>query len=494
MTRTILWILCAAPAGCVIAPPDPPALLATSLDDRSDRVSPSAPILLRFSSPPDPATVDQSAVCVVRGAADDALTADLANPPLDPAHQAQIAAGELTVDGAEVWWRPLAPLAPDALHTLVVTPRLRARGAPLPSAATRAFLSGPASSGAPTWSIAEPVDGQLGVVRNLRQVELAFSRPVAGVDASDLLLIDQAGIAAPAAVAPGGCPSCFTLAIGAVLDAGVRYTVVARAPIADGDGEPPFSLLDPPGFTAGDAIASDPPAIEGLTSDAADGCLVARWTTDRAASGRLCAGAACVEAAALTAPHELALPLAGDPPAWFTVASRDDSTAPAAAAGPLESPAQSDRAVSITEVLARPLGSWPAHQFVELYNRGDAPVDLGGLELHDEQGFDVLPPATLAPGAYALVVPSEWTDDDGLDAAPPEGTLIVRLADDWIGGNGVRETGEALALVEPDGRLASRFSTYGASPLRGQSVVRALPCDVEGAFQESAGGATPGGP
>jgi hypothetical protein len=220
---------------------------------------------------------------------------------------------------------------------------------------------------------------------------------------------------------------------------------------------------------------------------------VARWTTDRPASGRLCAGP-CVETDDLTAPHELAVVTGGDAPAWFTVASRDDSTAPEAAAGPAEAPAQSARELSISEVLARPLGAWPAQQFVELHNRGASPVDLGGLELHDEQAFDLLPPATLAPGGYALVVPSGWTADDGLDPVPPDGTLIVRLGDGWIGGNGVRETGESLALTEPDGRVVSRFSTYGAAQARGQSVVRTGQCDVAGAFQPSAGGATPGGP
>jgi hypothetical protein len=145
-------------------------------------------------------------------------------------------------------------------------------------------------------------------------------------------------------------------------------------------------------------------------------------------------------------------------------------------------------------VLARPLGAWPAQQFVELYNRGDQPIALGGLELHDEQGFDALPDATLPPGGYALVVPDDWSADDGLDPKPAPGAVIVRLADGRIGGNGVRESGEALALLEPDGRPASRFVTYGAATVKGQSVVRAAPCDVAGAFIPSAGGATPGGP
>src|SRR5690349_12211169 len=190
MARSLLLALVPWLAGCLDPqPPDPPALLSTSLDDGADRVSPTAPLALSFSMPLDPDTVGAASVVVVRGAADDPLLADLSHPPLDPARAERIAPGAVTVEGTTVRWRPLAPLAPEALHTLVATAALRAGGVPLPAAQTRAFTTGAADAGAPSWALFDPPNGAAEVVRNLRQVALAFSRPVTGVDAGDLLLV-----------------------------------------------------------------------------------------------------------------------------------------------------------------------------------------------------------------------------------------------------------------------------------------------------------------
>ena len=143
---------------------------------------------------------------------------------------------------------------------------------------------------------------------------------------------------------------------------------------------------------------------------------------------------------------------------------------------------------------SRPKGARLSQQFVEVENRGVEPVALGGLLIEDDAGADELPEATLMPGAFALIVPADFESDDGLDIPPVPGTLLVHIGDGTIGKNGIRETGEALALTEADGRPVSKFSTVGLKLAAGQSARRALFCDVTSAYEATpSGGATPGG-
>jgi hypothetical protein len=144
-------------------------------------------------------------------------------------------------------------------------------------------------------------------------------------------------------------------------------------------------------------------------------------------------------------------------------------------------------------VLAHPRLGRLTQQFVEVRNRGGAPVALGGLELHDEAGFNVLPAATLGPGAYALIVPAGFAAIDGADPPPDGKALLVRVAERHLGGNGIREAGEQVALLEPDGRAVSRFSTSDLRLATGQSAHRVAACDRAASYAPTPGGtATPG--
>ncbi len=480
-TCCVFLLLAACDAGT--APPAAPALVSTSLDGASDRVSPSAPIDLIFSQPLDDGAGD--AIAVVAG---------LADGPPDPDEPRRVP-GRVTVDGAAARWQPLRPLAPDALHTLVVAGDLTAGGVRLGRPSTRAFTTGPSTAGAPWWSLADPPAGSAAVVRNLRAVHVVFSRRVDGVDAGTLILVGGDGAPVAATVAEEACAGCFRIDLGATLAPRTFYQVVARAPIVDDDGEPPFDLAAPPGFTTGDAARAEPPGFYDLALAASSGCLVARFRTDVPAAATLCVDADCVAESDRRALHELARPLAAGGGAGVTLAARDESTAPAGALGPLDAPPSSPRTLTITEVLTHPRGARLAQQFVEVRNRGGAPVALDGLLLADELGASAVPAATLPPGGYALIVPQGFVADDGLDAPPAGGTPILRVAASHLGGNGLRESGEAIALTEPDGRAVSRFSTYGLALAAGQSATRAAACDVAGAYRATdGGGATPGGP
>src|SRR5205807_4584560 len=131
--------------------------------------------------------------------------------------------------------------------------------------------------------------------------------------------------------------------------------------------------------------------------------------------------------------------------------------------------------LSITEVLAAPLGPRPAQEFVELYNLGATPVALAGLSLHDAAGANALPPSTLASGGLALLVPRGYSLDDGLDPRPAPGALLLRIADGGLGGHGLRAGGERLWIEDSDGRTVSAWDPPAQPTAPGQSMVRRSP-------------------
>ncbi|MFT3767234.1 MAG: lamin tail domain-containing protein [Minicystis sp.] len=134
--------------------------------------------------------------------------------------------------------------------------------------------------------------------------------------------------------------------------------------------------------------------------------------------------------------------------------------------------------VVLNEVLANPLGPEPSAEWVEIVNDGQAPVDLGGYTLVDGGGETVLPPATLAPGAFALVVNEAYVEEDGVDPAPAPGTVIVRVA--HLGKNGLSNSGEPLVIHDPNGMLVSAFPA-APKPKAGKSVARRTPVSPDAA-------------
>lgn len=143
--------------------------------------------------------------------------------------------------------------------------------------------------------------------------------------------------------------------------------------------------------------------------------------------------------------------------------------------------------VIINEILANPIGPEPAQEWVELYNDGSVPADLTGYVLLDVGGETVLPPAVLAPGAYALVVNEAYVLDAELDPSPTPETLLLRVPK--LGNHGLSNTGEPLKLVDSGGAVLSRSPAMSV-PKAGMSLARARPR----ALDDSAGNFVTGWP
>jgi hypothetical protein len=146
----------------------------------------------------------------------------------------------------------------------------------------------------------------------------------------------------------------------------------------------------------------------------------------------------------------------------------------------------------LNEVMANPLGPEPEAEWVELVNDGLAPADLAGYVLADVGGETALPAATLAPGAFAVLVNEDFAPDPELDVPPREGALVLRVA--ALGKGGLGNDGEPLRLLDPSGAVASRFSA-APKPKPGVSVGRTSPSAPDGvaaSFALQARGATPG--
>lgn len=148
--------------------------------------------------------------------------------------------------------------------------------------------------------------------------------------------------------------------------------------------------------------------------------------------------------------------------------------------------------VVISEVLANPLGPEPDQEWVELYNDGLAPADLTGYALGDLGGTTPLPPATLAPGAFALVVNETFLEDDEIDPVPAPGTALLRVPK--LGKDGLKNDGEPLKLLDAGGQVVSRFP-IAPKPKAGESVARVSPAAPDGVASSFAVSTpTPGSP
>jgi hypothetical protein len=113
--------------------------------------------------------------------------------------------------------------------------------------------------------------------------------------------------------------------------------------------------------------------------------------------------------------------------------------------------------VKINEVLYDPAqpGDEAGNEWLELYNAGSEPVDLGDWTISDNGAGDRLPPLTLPPGAFAVVAAGE-----AFRSAYPafDGSLLA--LDGGKIGNGLADKGDRLILRDSAGRLADALS-YG---------------------------------
>jgi hypothetical protein len=113
--------------------------------------------------------------------------------------------------------------------------------------------------------------------------------------------------------------------------------------------------------------------------------------------------------------------------------------------------------VKINEVLYDPAqpGDEAGNEWLELYNAGSEPVDLGDWTISDNGASDHLPPLTLPPGAFAVAAAGE-----AFRSAYPafDGSLLALDAGKI--GNGLADKGDRLILRDSAGRLADALS-YG---------------------------------
>jgi hypothetical protein len=146
--------------------------------------------------------------------------------------------------------------------------------------------------------------------------------------------------------------------------------------------------------------------------------------------------------------------------------------------------------VVLNEVLANPIGSEPAQEWLEIVNDGAVAVDLTGFTLDLSDGVLELPRASLRPGAFALVVGEGYEFGDGRDVPPAPGTLILRVPR-----LGLSNSGEALSLRAPDQAVVSVFPPV-PPPGAGVSVGRRAPSlpdtDPKSFGAHTARGASPG--
>lgn len=153
--------------------------------------------------------------------------------------------------------------------------------------------------------------------------------------------------------------------------------------------------------------------------------------------------------------------------------------------------------LTVTEVLADPLGPDPDQEYVEVLNYGDTPLSLAGMTLADtpeREGERITSGVVLPPGSRALLVAARF-DANAMhgDAPIPPGVPIVRL-DGPIATGGLTNSGEPLFLRDAEGRrLASVPALAGGVEGRCARRVGDDPRATEIASFETRAACTPGG-
>jgi hypothetical protein len=155
-------------------------------------------------------------------------------------------------------------------------------------------------------------------------------------------------------------------------------------------------------------------------------------------------------------------------------------------------PAPARAHVVINEVMANPAGSEREQEWIELFNDGNFAVTLAGFTLEIGARTTALSQGVLAPGAFALVVPQGFVEDDGVDPPPAPDTLVLRVA--TLGGDGLSNEGERIALRDASNAVISTFPAIKTK--NGVSIARSAPDALDDdidVFQPSPDGrATPG--
>lgn len=98
-------------------------------------------------------------------------------------------------------------------------------------------------------------------------------------------------------------------------------------------------------------------------------------------------------------------------------------------------------------------GNDGSDEWVEIVNVSAAPVSTSGWRISDAKATDEIPPADVAAGGYLVIA--------GKSADIGKAATVVRI-DDGVIGNGLSNTGDAIALLAPSGEVADAMS-YGSN-------------------------------
>ncbi len=153
----------------------------------------------------------------------------------------------------------------------------------------------------------------------------------------------------------------------------------------------------------------------------------------------------------------------------------------------------------LTEVRADAATPEAGGEYVELQNRGVGPLDLEGWRLAKRTAagawsscaLSVLPPASVAPGAFALLTGAAW------DAryAVPAGVIRAACASASLAGGLADDRAPEVRLLDLAGAVRATFGAEGTAPrCPGAAVERLRPDEADGPsnFGCAAAGGSPG--
>jgi hypothetical protein len=437
------------------------------------------------------------AILLLRGAADTDLVKDLERAPLLAVHRERVIDVKLVLspDGATLV--PDATLDADTSYTLAVAGwaqtvhgvRIHEDESPVLFGLHTAADAGGGARVVASW----PADGASGVGTNLDAVVVAFDGIVQHGE-QGVWLQGPDGLAVPAHVAAGECAAiapeqayayCVRLQADPRLAPNALYTLVVGAAAVDAHGAPvgPWRAQfrtasggdpNPPQLVAQTCAIDEQsvpwidPAMHG-SAPVAPGCALiddasisVRLQADEAVAIKLRAGDR--EATALAPAGSALLRLTGFAPDMavaleLELTDSSDNRALLRADVRMAPPLAT---LTISEVLADPLGPEPQQEFVELWNYGERALDLGGFSLGDrtDTAGETLPALGVEGHARVVLVADAFDAGETRDVPPLPGATLVRVGK-TLATSGLANGGEPLYLRDALGR---RVSAAPATP------------------------------
>jgi hypothetical protein len=484
-------------------------------------VSPALPIVpvtteftVVFSETIDAGSVDEdptsdtvSIVIVPRANVSSTFLSDFNSPPLIESRQSVPIPVDVDVDGDRLFIRPELNLLAQGAYTLLVSSEVSDKaGNPLvdnlglKSAFRYDFDT---DEGAPAVSSTDLGNGL--VAPNRRRLTITFNQAVSNVGEStvsfspavpiEAVLLDEARVNATVVIADsGGCER---------LSPSTTYTLRVGAGVVADSGQTlePFEAT----FDTGAACDLVPHVIlDGPEAIAGDVSATVRYATSKASTTAVrfgvvggpldCLGGTCpIRGADVRQPVAGSAPLAFEHAVVVTglvvderyvaVVSAEDDVGGTVSAS-VEFITEALPTVAVNEVMADPIGTENAGEYIELANFGDVDLDLSGHRVlvtgNSTCTATLATPTIIPPGGFLLVVGGSFlaeTYNLGGDV------LLARSSSANICGSGLLNAGVQVVVVEPSGRPVSSMNKH-ITPSEGRSTERVSPTasDVASSF------------